>query len=93
MADMVQATQPPLRDTGDVPEIFADDFLGLTVIGLNFKLTFTSIQADQAADPVRHHRQVSARLVLPVEAAVSLRDSLGQALAQLKGRTTPTTLQ
>jgi hypothetical protein len=83
---MADSPQPPLRDAGDVHESFADDFLGLTIIGTNFKLTFTSLRADHSKDPVDHYRQVSARLVLPADAAQSLRDSLTQALAELRTR-------
>jgi hypothetical protein len=83
---MANSTQPPLRDANEVREIFADDFLGLTVIGENFKLTFISLQADHAKDPVGHYRQISARLVLPANAAASLRDSLTQALGEMRAK-------
>lgn len=83
---MAGSPQPLLRDAEEVQEIFADDFLGLTVIGVNFKLTFTSMRADHSKDPVNHYRQISARLVLPADAAASLRDSLTQALGELRAK-------
>jgi hypothetical protein len=83
---MANSLPPPLHDAGDVHEIFADDFLGLTIIGINLKLTFTSLQADHSKNPVGHHRQIAARLVLPADAAASLRDSLTQALRELNAR-------
>jgi hypothetical protein len=80
------APQPALRESGEVREVFADDFLGLTVVGHNFKFTFVTLQADHAKEPISHERRVSARLVLPVEAVISLRDSLTRALAELKSQ-------
>jgi hypothetical protein len=83
---MTDSSQPALRDAGDIQEVFADDFLGLTVIGVNFKLTFTTLQADHSKDPVGHYRRISARLVLPADAAASLRDNLTQALGELRAK-------
>jgi hypothetical protein len=67
---------PPLKVNTLAPDVFADACAGLFAFGGNIRLTFESYRANHATDPAPIERIEIGRLVIPVGAAMHLRDML-----------------
>jgi hypothetical protein len=74
--------KPPLADDASVREVFADDFVGVYGIGPNFHLTFASRRPTGAQGALV--RQVTSRLVLPLDAMVEMYNNLQTVVQRLE---------
>jgi hypothetical protein len=73
----------PISDDPSIPEVFADEFVGFFVRGSNFHLTFAATR-QTVEDSTKHFRRVTARLVIPLQTAVDIYGTLGNALSVLE---------
>jgi hypothetical protein len=77
---------PPLIDDLSVKDAFCDQCAGLSCANGNVHLTFVSLTLDHGSDPSPSRRVVSARLVMPINAAVELRDNLTSLIDLLRAQ-------
>ena len=77
---------PPLRDNEDAPEIYADNYVGLTFGSGNLKLTFATTRADHSVNPATNYRKVVLRLTLPVSMLPQLSAQMGHVLKELQNK-------
>jgi len=80
--------KPPVVDDITVKETFADDFLGLYAVGQNLHLNFGARRPVRGtvANTPEVASVVSARLVVPLEAAVELYMAIGSVVENLEKR-------
>jgi hypothetical protein len=77
---------PPLREDANVLERYVDTLVGINFSNGNFNITLATVQTDHSVEPSTKHRQITARLVLPLSAAVQLQTSIGKILATLQAQ-------
>jgi hypothetical protein len=83
---MVQSTipsLPPLVDDPAIKDVFVNSCVGISVVAGNAHLTFATVTADYTADPAPSRRLVSARVVIPLQGMIELRDILSQMVDHL----------
>jgi hypothetical protein len=84
---VVQSTRhepsPPYVEDLTIKDSFADGCAGLTFSNGNLHATFITITADHSQDPAPLKRVVSARIVMPIGAAIELRDTITSLLEKL----------
>ena len=89
---MAQHQLPPLIDDPAIKDVFADQCAGLSFVNGNVHLTLISLTSDHHSDPSPTRRVVSARLVMPVNAVVDLRDNLTSLIDLLRAQGAITTV-
>ena len=77
------APKPRIVDDPSVKEVYADDFVGLFGVGPNFHLTFAA-RRPAPGETGDQTRQVSSRLVLPLEAMLDMYGALQSAVTRLQ---------
>jgi hypothetical protein len=83
---------PQLVDDVTVKDAFCDQCAGLSFANGNVHLTFVSLTPDHGSDPSPSRRVVSARLVMPINAVVELRDNLTRLIDLLRAQGAITTV-
>jgi hypothetical protein len=73
----------PLIDDPTVKDVFAEFCTGLHFVHGNLHMTFASVTADHSLPQAPSKRIVSARIVMPVNGAIELRDLLTQLIDTL----------
>ena len=84
--------KPPLTDDPSVREVFAEDFAGFLMHGPNFHFTFASYRATDDKPP-KLDRVVTVRLVLPLDAALEMHQTLTNIIGVLEKKGVVKTLQ
>jgi hypothetical protein len=83
---MASSSLPPVREDARILERYVDTLVGISFTNGIFNFTFATVRADHSVEPPAKHRQITARLVLPLSAAVQLQASIGQILANLQAQ-------
>jgi hypothetical protein len=83
---------PPLIDDSAIKDNFSDQCAGLSFVNGNVHLTFISYTSDHSNDPSPARRVVSARLVMPINAVVDMRDNLTTLIDLLRAQGAITTV-
>jgi hypothetical protein len=83
---------PPLVDDPTVKDTFSDQCAGLSFANGNVHLTFVSVTADHSSDPSPSRRVVTARLGMPINGAMELRDNLTALIDLLQAQGAITTV-
>lgn len=77
---------PPLKDDDNILERYVDTLVGINFTNGIFHITFATVRTDHSVEPTAKHRQITARLVLPLSAAAQLQNSIGKILATLQAQ-------
>jgi hypothetical protein len=77
---------PPVEEDPNAKELYADDFLGMSLTHGNLTLTFGVVRADHSKSPATNARKVVARIVLPVSVAANVEAILGDALRSFEAK-------
>jgi hypothetical protein len=84
---LIQQQPSPLIDDLTVKDSYGDGVAGLSLTAGNLHITLASIMPDHSkGDPAPLRRVVSARVVLPLMAALELNDMLTGMLSSLRAQ-------
>ncbi|MCH7539642.1 MAG: hypothetical protein IH999_04480 [Proteobacteria bacterium] len=79
---MVDVSKIKLDDGPGATEVFGDDFVGSFIHHRNFHFTLSVLRADDG-EPPKMSRVISARIVMPLDAAIALHQGLSGILSAL----------
>jgi hypothetical protein len=71
-------------DNSLAPDVFADNVTGLFFFGGNIRLTLETLRVNHVTTPGPVNRVVIGRLILPLQAAKNLRDTLVEYLKKIE---------
>jgi hypothetical protein len=93
MTQSINQQSPPIVDDPQIKDTFSDQCAGLSFVNGNVHFTLISFTTDHNGDPSSQSRRVvSARLVMPINGVVELRDNLTSLIDLLRAQGAITTV-